>query len=95
MDVAGRRPLLLVPMTVMIVDLVAMTISLILQVNIHTRTPLALTQLTCDRCDMHRPLCGCLVHFASLANTPDMELGHDPVTLESSDPETQLTLFYK
>lgn len=31
MDVAGRRPLLLIPMTVMIVDLVAMTISLILQ----------------------------------------------------------------
>jgi len=32
MDAAGRRPLLLIPMIVMIVDLVAMTISLILQV---------------------------------------------------------------
>jgi len=32
MDVAGRRPLLLIPMIVMIIDLIAMTISLILQV---------------------------------------------------------------
>ena len=36
MDVAGRRPLLIVPMIVMIADLVAMTISLILQVRFET-----------------------------------------------------------
>jgi len=33
MDIAGRRPLLIVPISVMIVDLVAMTICLALQVN--------------------------------------------------------------
>jgi len=33
MDVAGRRPLLIVPMVVMIVDLIGMTICLILQVR--------------------------------------------------------------
>jgi len=33
MDVAGRRPLLIVPMIAMIVDLIAMTVSLIMQVR--------------------------------------------------------------
>jgi len=33
MDIAGRRPLLIIPMIIMVVDLVAMTISLALQVG--------------------------------------------------------------
>jgi len=33
MDVAGRRPLLIIPMIVMIIDLIGMTICLILQVR--------------------------------------------------------------
>jgi len=33
MDIAGRRPLLIIPMAVMILDLVAMTICLTLQVR--------------------------------------------------------------
>jgi len=34
MDIAGRRPLLIVPISVMILDLGAMTVSLALQVNV-------------------------------------------------------------
>jgi len=38
MDIAGRRPLLIIPMIVMIVDLIAMTISLAMQVSdVYTR----------------------------------------------------------
>ena len=33
MDKAGRRPLLIIPMIVMIIDLIGMTICLVLQVS--------------------------------------------------------------
>jgi len=33
MDIAGRRPLLIIPMIAMIIDLAAMTVCLALQVN--------------------------------------------------------------
>jgi len=37
MDIAGRRLLLIIPMIVMIVDLIAMTVCLVLQVSLHSQ----------------------------------------------------------
>jgi len=36
MDKAGRRPLLIIPMIVMIINLIGMTVCLVLQVSLHT-----------------------------------------------------------